>query len=113
MLGKALKSGQIYDRLCKASPSGRLFWCWQQTRTKRGMDVQIYNTMTRRKEVFSPIDAGKVGVYHCGPTVYDQAHIGNMRTYVMADLIRRIFEYLGYEVRQVMNITDGPPHFRR
>jgi cysteinyl-tRNA synthetase len=45
-------------------------------------------------------------MYHCGPTVYDQAHIGNMRTYVMADLVRRTFEYLGYQVRQVMNITD-------
>jgi cysteinyl-tRNA synthetase len=70
------------------------------------MDVQIYNTMTRRKETFRPIEPGKVGMYHCGPTVYDQAHVGNMRTYIMADLIRRTFEYLGYKVRQVMNITD-------
>jgi len=70
------------------------------------MGIQVYNTMTRRKEIFRPIEPGKVGMYHCGPTVYDQAHIGNMRTYVMADLIRRTFEYLGYEVQQVMNITD-------
>jgi cysteinyl-tRNA synthetase len=70
------------------------------------MDVQIYNTRTRRKETFRPIEAGRVGMYHCGPTVYDQAHIGNMRTYIMADLVRRTFEYLGYEVRQVMNVTD-------
>ena len=70
------------------------------------MDIQIYNTMTRRKEAFRPIEPGKVRMYHCGPTVYDQAHIGNMRTYVMADVIRRAFEYLGIEVRQVMNITD-------
>jgi cysteinyl-tRNA synthetase len=70
------------------------------------MDVQIYNTMTRRKEVFRPIQAGQVKMYNCGPTVYDQAHIGNMRAYVMADLVRRTFEYLGYEVRQVINITD-------
>jgi cysteinyl-tRNA synthetase len=70
------------------------------------MNVQIYNTMTRRKETFRPIEPGRVGMYHCGPTVYDQAHIGNMRSYIMADLIRRTFEYLGYEVRQVMNITD-------
>jgi cysteinyl-tRNA synthetase len=70
------------------------------------MNVQIYNTMTRRRETFRPVQPGKVGMYHCGPTVYDQAHIGNMRTYIMADLIRRTFEYLGYEVRQVMNITD-------
>jgi cysteinyl-tRNA synthetase len=70
------------------------------------MDMQIYNTMKRRKEIFQPIEPGKVGMYNCGPTVYDQAHIGNMRTYIFADLIRRGFEYLGYEVRQVMNITD-------
>ncbi len=70
------------------------------------MEIQIYNTMTRRKETFRPIEPGKVRMYNCGPTVYDQAHIGNMRTYVMADLIRRTFEYLGYQVRQVMNITD-------
>jgi cysteinyl-tRNA synthetase len=70
------------------------------------MNVQIYNTMTRRKETFRPIEPGRVGMYHCGPTVYDQAHIGNMRSYIMADFIRRTFEYLGYEVRQVMNITD-------
>jgi len=70
------------------------------------MEIQIYNTMTRRKETFRPIEPGEVRMYHCGPTVYDQAHIGNMRTYVMADLIRRTFEYLGYRVQQVMNITD-------
>lgn len=69
------------------------------------MDIQIYNTMTRRKETFRPIEPGKVGMYHCGPTVYDRAHIGNMRTYIMADLIRRTFEYLDYEVQQVMNVT--------
>jgi cysteinyl-tRNA synthetase len=70
------------------------------------MDVQIYNTLTRRKEQFRPIEPGKVRMYNCGPTVYDQAHIGNMRSYIMADLIRRSFEYLGFEVRQVINITD-------
>jgi cysteinyl-tRNA synthetase len=70
------------------------------------MHIQIYNTMTRRKETFQPIEPGKVKMYNCGPTVYDQAHIGNLRTYIFADLIRRGFEYLGYEVRQVMNITD-------
>ena len=70
------------------------------------MEIQIYNTMTRRKEAFRPVEPGKVRVYNCGPTVYDQAHLGNMRTYIMNDLIRRAFEYLDYEVRQVMNITD-------
>ena len=70
------------------------------------MDVQIHNTMTRRKEVFRPIEPGKVRMYCCGPTVYDRAHIGNMRTHIMADVIRRTFEALGNDVRQVMNITD-------
>ncbi len=70
------------------------------------MDIQIYNTMTRRKDLFAPIEPGVVRMYNCGPTVYDRAHIGNMRTYIMADLLRRTFEYLGYRVRQVMNITD-------
>jgi len=70
------------------------------------MDIRVYNTMSRQKELFVPIEPGVVRMYSCGPTVYDHAHIGNMRTYVMADAIRRSLEYLGYEVRQVMNITD-------
>jgi cysteinyl-tRNA synthetase len=70
------------------------------------MNIQIYNTLTRRKEAFRPIEPGKLRMYNCGPTVYDQAHIGNMRSYIMADLIRRSFQYLGYKVRQVINITD-------
>jgi cysteinyl-tRNA synthetase len=68
--------------------------------------IQIFNTMTRRKEYFRPIEPGELRMYNCGPTVYDQAHIGNMRSYIMADLIRRSFEYLGYDVKQVINITD-------
>ena len=70
------------------------------------MAIQIYNTLTRRKEIFRSIVPGKLRMYNCGPTVYNQAHIGNMRSYIMADLIRRTFEYLGYEVCQVINITD-------
>jgi cysteinyl-tRNA synthetase len=69
-------------------------------------EITLYNTMSRRKEVFRPIEPGKVRMYNCGPTVYDQAHIGNMRAYIMADLIRRTFEYLGFDVTQVINITD-------
>jgi cysteinyl-tRNA synthetase len=70
------------------------------------MTIKIYNTLTRQKEIFQSLEPGVLRMYNCGPTVYDQAHIGNMRTYVMADLIRRAFEYLGYQVRQVINITD-------
>jgi cysteinyl-tRNA synthetase len=70
------------------------------------MSLKLYNTLTRTKEEFQPIHPGKVGIYTCGPTVYDYAHIGNLRTYLFADILRRTFEYLGYDVKQVMNITD-------
>ncbi len=68
--------------------------------------MKIYNSLTKQKEVFKPIEEGKVSMYHCGPTVYDYIHIGNLRSFFMADIIRRTFEYLGYDVKQVMNITD-------
>jgi cysteinyl-tRNA synthetase len=62
--------------------------------------------MTRQVELFSPIRPGSVSVYTCGPTVYSYAHIGNMRTYIFADTLRRVLEYAGYELTHVMNITD-------
>lgn len=68
--------------------------------------LTFYNTLTRTKEEFKPIKRGVVSMYHCGPTVYDCIHIGNVRAFVLDDLIRRTFEHLGYQVRQVMNITD-------
>lgn len=72
------------------------------------MAVRLFNTLTRRVEDFVPLDpAGKaVGLYCCGPTVYDFAHIGNIRTFVFADLVRRWLEFRGYKVKHVMNITD-------
>jgi cysteinyl-tRNA synthetase len=70
------------------------------------MGLKLYNTLTRKKETFKPIVSGKVGLYTCGPTVYDFAHIGNFRAYVFSDLLRRYLEYKGYEVKQVINITD-------
>lgn len=70
------------------------------------MDIHLYNTLTRKKEIFVPLKKGRVSMYHCGPTVYDTPHIGNYRTFVLNDLIRRVFEYNDYEVRQVMNVTD-------
>ncbi|NDE68138.1 cysteine--tRNA ligase, partial [bacterium] len=70
------------------------------------MSIKIHNTLSGKKETFKPLVAGRLGMYQCGPTVYDSAHIGNFRTYVMNDIIRRIFEYNGYFVTQVMNITD-------
>lgn len=68
--------------------------------------MRLYNTLTRSKEEFIPIEPGKVGIYTCGPTVYNYAHIGNLRAYVFADTLRRTFEYAGFDVKHVMNITD-------
>lgn len=68
--------------------------------------VHLYNTYTRRKEELRPIEDGKVRIYSCGPTVYRYAHVGNLRTFMIPDLLRRSLEYLGYDVVQVMNITD-------
>ena len=66
----------------------------------------LFNTLTGKKEEFKPIRNGEVGLYACGPTVYNYAHIGNLRSYVFADVLRRTLEYSGYKVKQVMNITD-------
>lgn len=70
------------------------------------MQLQLYNTMTRRKEVFEPIQPPKVGLYTCGPTVYNYAHIGNLRTYIFSDILKRVLIYNGFKVKHVMNITD-------
>ncbi len=69
-------------------------------------DILLYNTKTRAKEIFIPIYNKEVRMYHCGPTVYHFAHIGNLRAYVFADTLRRTFEWNNYEVKQVINITD-------
>ena len=68
--------------------------------------MNIYNTKTRTIDKFIPHEAGHVKMYTCGPTVYHYAHIGNMRTYIMEDVLERALNYLGYEVKRVMNITD-------
>lgn len=70
------------------------------------MAIKIYNTLTSQKEDFRPLVNGKVGIYTCGPTVYDSVHIGNLRSFLMSDIIRRVFEFNNYFVTQVMNITD-------
>ena len=70
------------------------------------MTIKLYNTLTRQVDEFKPIEPGIVRMYNCGPTVYDFAHIGNFRTFLFADLLRRMFEYHGYDVIQVMNLTD-------
>ncbi|MFX0096752.1 MAG: cysteine--tRNA ligase [Candidatus Hodarchaeota archaeon] len=70
------------------------------------MVLRVFNTLTRKKEVFKPIHKGEVRIYTCGPTVYSTPHIGNYRSFLMGDLIRRYLEYIGYKVKHVMNITD-------
>ena len=69
-------------------------------------EVQIYNTLTRKKEVFTPITPGRVGLYVCGPTVYGDPHLGHARPGVTFDVLVRLFRHLGYKVRYVRNITD-------
>ena len=70
------------------------------------MAVKLYDTYTRSIREFQPLQGNEVGLYTCGPTVYDYAHIGNLRTYIFEDLLRRVLEFNGYQVRHVMNITD-------
>lgn len=70
------------------------------------MTIRLFNTLTRKTEEFKPLTPGHVGMYSCGPTVYHHAHIGNIRSFVLADLLRRMFIENGFDVRSVMNITD-------
>jgi cysteinyl-tRNA synthetase len=72
----------------------------------RAVELQLYDTLTRAKRPFRPLEEGKVRMYHCGPTVYQRPHIGNYRAFLFADLLRRWFEANGLEVLQVMNLTD-------
>ncbi|MBP6430168.1 MAG: cysteine--tRNA ligase [Ferruginibacter sp.] len=71
------------------------------------MALQLYNTLTREKELFTPINEGYVGMYVCGPTVYSDVHLGNCRTFISFDIIYRYLKYLGYKVRYIRNITDA------
>lgn len=70
------------------------------------MELKLFNTMGRKKQIFKPIKKGKVGMYSCGPTVYSYAHIGHFRAYVFVDILKRILRYNKYRVKHVMNITD-------
>lgn len=70
------------------------------------MSFNVYNTMTRNKDEFVPYKEGKVGMYTCGPTVYNYAHIGNLRTYIFEDVLKKSLEYVNYKVKHVMNVTD-------
>ena len=70
------------------------------------MELQLFNTLTRSKELFRPLAPGRVGIYTCGPTVYAPAHIGNLRSYIFPDVLKKTLRRLGYEVHHVINITD-------
>jgi cysteinyl-tRNA synthetase len=70
------------------------------------MVIKFFNTLTRKKEVFEPLRKGEVRMYSCGPTVYASPHIGNMRSFIMSDLVRRYLEFRGFKVKLVMNLTD-------
>lgn len=70
------------------------------------MPIKLYNTLSRTTEEFKPIKKGRAGIYACGPTVYNYAHIGNLRTYVFEDILKRVLQYNGYKVNHIMNITD-------
>ena len=70
------------------------------------MALRLFNTMGRKMEDFNPITEGKVGFYGCGPTVYNYAHIGNLRAYVFLDTLDRTLRFLGYDINHVMNVTD-------
>ena len=68
--------------------------------------IRFFNTLTRNVELFVPNEEGKVKMYTCGPTVYHYAHIGNLRSYIMEDILEKTLRYVGYDVKRVMNITD-------
>jgi cysteinyl-tRNA synthetase len=70
-------------------------------------NIKIYNTLSGEKEIFEPITAGYIGMYVCGPTVYSNVHLGNVRTFMSFDMIFRYFKHLGYKIRYVRNITDA------
>src|SRR5690606_14542651 len=68
--------------------------------------MKLFNTLTSKKQVFKPLRSGNVSMYACGPTVYQSPHIGNMRSYLFEDILRRVLEYNGYDVKHIINVTD-------
>jgi len=73
---------------------------------KKEMNFQMFNTLTKKVETIVPNVEGKISMYTCGPTVYHFAHIGNLRCYIMEDVLEKSLRYIGYDVKRVMNITD-------
>ena len=87
-------------------PVGVVFEFHKHLKIRKGKNMKIFNTLSRRKEEFVPLEPGKVKMYVCGPTVYNFIHIGNARPMIVFDTVRRYFEYKGYEVNYVSNFTD-------
>ena len=84
----------------------RFFCCKRSSDNQYLSLIHIFNTLTRQKEEFVPLEEGKVKMYVCGPTVYNLIHIGNARPMIIFDTVRRYLEYKGYEVNYVSNFTD-------
>src|ERR1700730_11471075 len=93
----------VHAHSCAFQPVCSHYW---EHRFDAMTTVRLYNTLTRQKEDLLPLQQGIVRIYSCGPTVYRYVHVGNLRTFMLPDLLRRSLEYLGYETEQVMNITD-------
>lgn len=109
------KPGDIIDRLPPPLVSCYRFFGYDPLPNSRSrvspavcsrFMIRFHNTLAREKQDFEPLHPGKVSMYSCGPTVYDFAHIGNLRAYVFSDTVRRLLEHEGYEVKHIMNITD-------
>lgn len=80
---------------------------WHAPQTRESSKLKLYNSLTRQKETFTPLDGNNVKWYSCGPTVYDASHMGHARSYISFDILRRVLvDYFGYNVLYVMNITD-------
>jgi cysteinyl-tRNA synthetase len=93
----------VHAHSCAFQPVCSHYW---EHRFDAMTTVRLYNTLTRQKEDLLPLQQGIVRIYSCGPTVYRYVHVGNLRTFMLPDLLRRSLEYLGYRTEQVMNITD-------
>lgn len=78
----------------------------RKRKKKNKMKIKLFNTLGKQKQIFKPLKKGYVGIYTCGPTVYDYSHIGNLRSFIVADTLKRTLVYNGYKIRHVMNITD-------
>src|SRR5687768_12929582 len=92
------------ERVCYRTGSTRLLT--RAARIRRFPMLSVYNTLSGKVEEFAPLEPGRVRMYVCGPTVYGYAHIGNYRTFVFGDFLRRYLKWSGYEVLHVMNLTD-------